>query len=45
VASFECVRKPPDAVGTYEVLHATAAGRPLYETNGWTATTEMSKVI
>jgi ribosomal protein S18 acetylase RimI-like enzyme len=30
---------------SYEVLHATAAGRPLYEKNGWTATTEMGKGI
>jgi GNAT superfamily N-acetyltransferase len=28
---------------TYEVLHATAAGRRLYERNGWTSTAEMAK--
>ncbi|HEY4087332.1 MAG TPA: GNAT family N-acetyltransferase [Bryobacteraceae bacterium] len=28
---------------TYEVLHATASGRPLYEKNGWGTTTEMAK--
>jgi GNAT superfamily N-acetyltransferase len=30
---------------TYEVLHATAAGRPLYERNGWGATSEMGKSL
>jgi GNAT superfamily N-acetyltransferase len=28
---------------TCAVLHATAAGRPLYERNGWGTTTEMAK--
>lgn len=30
---------------TYEVLHATTAGRPLYERNGWGATSEMGKSL
>jgi ribosomal protein S18 acetylase RimI-like enzyme len=29
----------------YIVLHATAAGRPLYEQVGWSATTEMAKTL
>jgi GNAT superfamily N-acetyltransferase len=28
---------------TYEILHATVMGRPLYEKLGWEATTEMGK--
>jgi GNAT superfamily N-acetyltransferase len=28
---------------TYEILHATVMGRPLYEKLGWVATTEMGK--
>lgn len=30
---------------TYAVLHSTAAGRPLYERMGWTATSEMSRAL
>lgn len=30
---------------SYVVLHATAAGRRVYETEGWTATSEMSKTL
>jgi predicted acetyltransferase len=29
----------------FAVLHATEAGRPLYQRNGWSQTSEMSKVI
>ncbi|MEE3624873.1 GNAT family N-acetyltransferase [Nitrospirillum sp. BR 11752] len=29
----------------YAVLHATAAGRPLYEQAGWAPTTEMAKAL
>jgi len=29
----------------FAVLHASAAGRPLYERDGWTATTEMAKAL
>jgi GNAT superfamily N-acetyltransferase len=30
---------------TYEILHATVMGRPLYEKLGWGATTEMGKAL
>ncbi|MBB6252831.1 GNAT family N-acetyltransferase [Nitrospirillum iridis] len=30
---------------TYTILHATAAGRPLYEQAGWAPTTEMAKAL
>jgi GNAT superfamily N-acetyltransferase len=29
----------------YAVLHASAAGRPLYERSGWSATSEMAKAL
>ena len=29
----------------YAILHATAAGRPLYERTGWVGTTEMAKLF
>jgi ribosomal protein S18 acetylase RimI-like enzyme len=29
----------------FAILHATEAGRPLYQQNGWNQTSEMSKVI
>lgn len=29
----------------YAILHATAAGRPLYEQAGWAPTTEMAKAL
>jgi len=29
----------------YVILHATEAGRPLYERTGWVRTTEMSKLL
>jgi len=29
----------------FAILHATEAGRPLYQRNGWSQTSEMSKVI
>ncbi|MEC4594071.1 MULTISPECIES: GNAT family N-acetyltransferase [Nitrospirillum] len=29
----------------YAILHATSAGRPLYEQAGWAPTTEMAKVL
>ncbi|EJN04334.1 acetyltransferase [Phyllobacterium sp. YR531] len=29
----------------YLILHATTAGRPIYERNGWVATSEMAKVL
>lgn len=30
---------------TYETLHASTMGRPVYEKLGWTATTEMGKAL
>lgn len=30
---------------SYLILHATAAGRPLYEQSGWASTTEMAKPL
>jgi len=30
---------------TFSILHATQAGRPLYEQGGWRQTSEMSKVM
>lgn len=29
----------------YAILHATAKGRPLYQDEGWTGTTEMAKAV
>lgn len=29
----------------YVILHATEAGRPLYEQSGWTKTSEMAKLL
>jgi len=41
VAEAEFARR---GVG-FAILHATEAGRPLYQRNGWHQTSEMSKVI
>jgi GNAT superfamily N-acetyltransferase len=30
---------------TYAILHATEAGRPLYERTGWSRTSEMAKIF
>ncbi|MBZ3693271.1 GNAT family N-acetyltransferase [Phyllobacterium sp. R2-JL] len=30
---------------TYAILHATVAGRPIYEEDGWMPTTEMAKAL
>jgi predicted acetyltransferase len=29
----------------FAILHATQAGRPIYERDGWRQTSEMSKVL